>query len=168
MQGAMNRRKTWHVALAALWLAMTGTLWAQMAGTSANAANEDADNVALRKEFDAAFPPGKQVCFMRRYNAAHLAQHRTQTLHTIIIGHRNADMKVERAWGRDVAHSRQVDPEAPSSVGRYLYVSTNFQHDRRRYADRIVCDGTNDRRISCRTDGCDTANQRIYIKVDGP
>jgi hypothetical protein len=53
-------------------------------------------------------------------------------------------------------------------VVRYLYVSAKFQRDRRRYADPIVCGGTHDGRISCRTDGCDTANQRIYIKADGP
>ena len=73
---------------------------------AASAANEDADNEAQRKEFDAAFPPGKQVCFMRSYDRAQLTQHRTQTLRTITIGHRNADLRIERAWDRDVAHWR--------------------------------------------------------------
>ena len=169
----MNRRKTWRIAFAALWLAMTGTLWAQVNGTNVNAAaasaaNENADNEAQRKEFDAAFPPGKQVCFMRSYDRAQLAQHRTQTLRTITIGHRNADMRIERLSDRDGVHWRQANPEGRSSVVRYLYVSANFRRDRRHYADRIVCDGTSDGHISCRTDGCDTADQRIYIKTDGP
>ena len=106
----MNRRKTWRIAFAALWLAMTGTLWAQVNGTNVNAAaasaaNENADNEAQRKEFDAAFPPGKQVCFMRSYDRAQLAQHRTQTLRTITIGHRNADMRIERLSDRDGVHA---------------------------------------------------------------
>jgi hypothetical protein len=145
------------IALAALGLAVTAVL----------AADGDSENESLRQAFDAVFPTGQPLCFVQTFDRAHLAAHREQTVRSITIGHRSAEIRNERAWDRDEERSRQQNPALQTTVARYLHVAAKFRRDRRRYDGTAVCGSLSDGRISCYTDGCDTANARLFIRADG-